>query len=141
MGVSQHAGAEMQHGPVKEDSWCVQCALRVRSNLHQADWPFNQDQDQGAPLPHPSGAASKSAVAEHSINLGHHIKLQDTTILSTKATYMDRMIREAIEIELHPNNVNRENGVHLSQARKPLMHTLKGRREHRVWHHQSPLGH
>jgi hypothetical protein len=43
----------------------------------------------------------KSAVAEHSINLGHRIKLQDTTVLCTKATCVDRMIREAIGIDMN----------------------------------------
>jgi hypothetical protein len=33
----------------------------------------------------------RSAVAELSINLGHHIKLQDTTVLYTKVTYMGWM--------------------------------------------------
>jgi hypothetical protein len=32
-------------------------------------------------LEHPD----KSAVAKHSINLGHHIQIQNTTILSTKS--------------------------------------------------------
>jgi hypothetical protein len=68
----------------------------------------------------------KSAVAEHSINLGRRIKLQDTSVLSTKATYMDRMIREDIKIVLHPYNMNREDGLRLSRARKPLIHTLRG---------------
>jgi hypothetical protein len=76
-------------------------------------------------LEHPD----KSAVAEHSINLGHHIQLQNTTILSTKPRYKDRIIREAIEIELHPNNMIREDGFCLSKSWKPLICSLKDRRK------------
>ncbi|PNF22070.1 hypothetical protein B7P43_G09300 [Cryptotermes secundus] len=57
-------------------------------------------------LEHPD----KSAVAEHRIDLGHRIQLQNTSILATKTRYMDRIIREAIEIELHHDNMNREGG-------------------------------
>jgi hypothetical protein len=84
-------------------------------------------------LQHPD----ESAVAEHSINLDHRIQLQDTTILSTKSRYMERMIREANEIELRPNNMNREDGLRLSRSWKPFIPSLKGCRKHPIQHFQS----
>jgi hypothetical protein len=50
-------------------------------------------------------------VAEHSISLGHRIQLQDNRILSTKSRYVDLKIAEVTEIELHPNNMKREDGI------------------------------
>jgi hypothetical protein len=40
---------------------------------------------------------------------------------------MDRIVREAIEIELHPYNIKREGGFSLSKSRKPLISSLNFR--------------
>jgi hypothetical protein len=64
-------------------------------------------------------------MAEHSINLGHHIQFLDASILAVKSRCMECIIREAIEIELHPDNMNREEGCPLSKSWKLLLQTLK----------------
>jgi hypothetical protein len=53
------------------------------------------------------------------------VVLTDTSILSTKSRYMDCMIREVTEIELHPKNMNKEDDLHLSRSWKILIHSLK----------------
>jgi hypothetical protein len=72
-------------------------------------------------LQHPD----KSAIYEHSIDQGHHIQFHNSSILAMKTRYMDRIVREAIKIELHPYNINREGGFCLSKSWKPLIGSLK----------------
>jgi hypothetical protein len=72
-------------------------------------------------LDHPE----KSVVAEHSVDLGHCIQFHNTSILASKTKYMDRIVREAVEIELHCNNMNKEVGFCLSKLYKPLICSLK----------------
>jgi hypothetical protein len=67
----------------------------------------------------------KSAVAENSFDQGHRIQFHSASILATKTRYMDRIIRKAIKIELHPYNINREGGFCLSKLWKPLIGSLK----------------
>jgi hypothetical protein len=58
----------------------------------------------------------KSAMAKYSINLVHCIQLQYTRILAMRFGCMECIIREAIEIKLHPHKINREEGFFLSKS-------------------------
>jgi hypothetical protein len=64
-------------------------------------------------------------VAEHSIKAGHNIDFNNITILGKVTGYMDRIVKEAIEIRLHPNNFNRDGGFNLSRAWQPVTHMLR----------------
>jgi hypothetical protein len=68
-------------------------------------------------------------MAEHSINLGHDIQFKDTRVLATVSRRIEYINREAIEIKLHPSNMNREEGFSLIKSWKPLLQALEGGRE------------
>jgi excinuclease UvrABC helicase subunit UvrB len=64
-------------------------------------------------------------VAEHSIEAGHNIDFNNIMILDKVTRYMDRIVKEAIEIRLHPNNFNRDGGFNFSRAWQPVTNMLK----------------
>jgi hypothetical protein len=60
------------------------------------------------------------------------IQLHDTRMLSTKSCHMNRLIVEAIKLELQLNSMNRKDGLKLSNSWKPLIQLLK-RKYHTSW--------
>jgi hypothetical protein len=65
-------------------------------------------------------------VAEHSINLGCCIQVQNTSKHPVQQNQIYGLYNlETVEIELHSNNINKENGFCLSKAWKPLICFLK----------------
>jgi hypothetical protein len=67
---------------------------------------------------------NKTAVADCSVDSGHHIQFYNISILTTKTRHMGWNVRVAIEIELHPNNINREIGFCPCNSWKPLIFSL-----------------
>jgi len=48
------------------------------------------------------------AMAEHVMDVGHGMKFIKACGLDRAAGYVDHMVREAVEIRLHPSNCNRD---------------------------------
>ena len=67
---------------------------------------------------------AKSALAEHSSKSKHLIHFDQTQILARDPYYSTRLIREALEIEKNPNNLNRDDGLKLSQSWAPIINKI-----------------
>jgi hypothetical protein len=65
----------------------------------------------------------KTEVAEHSINTGHQIDF-NVSVLDRASGYMDRLVKEVIQIRLKHKNFNKDNGFTLSRAWNPITNLL-----------------
>jgi hypothetical protein len=68
------------------------------------------------------------------------INFNGTSKLCTAARYMDRLVKEAIEIRLHPNNFNRDEGFSLSHTWRPVINMLKRSSGERMEKGQAEIG-
>jgi len=59
---------------------------------------------------------TQSALSEHNIETGHQILFDKTTTIATTTSYFPRKYRVAIEIQKHPDNLNRDNGYNISRV-------------------------
>ena len=86
-------------------------SIQTRLKEHNADITHNR--------------AKQSALAEHSVASKHHISLENAKVIINIEHYTMRRIREAIEIEKHPNNLNRDDGWKLSKSWAPIINRIK----------------
>jgi hypothetical protein len=57
--------------------------------------------------------------------MGHEIKFEEAHRLIRMNTYMDKIVKDAIEIQLHAKNFNKESGFILSCTWQPVTSLLK----------------
>ncbi|KAJ4443660.1 hypothetical protein ANN_05335 [Periplaneta americana] len=69
--------------------------------------------------------SNKSMVAQHSLEIGHKMDFDTTTVMDKALGYWDLVIKEDIEIQLDANNINRDGGLQLSIVWKPVVNMLR----------------
>lgn len=67
----------------------------------------------------------KLGLAEHACSSSHYICMEQAKLIHKEDHYLKRRIKEAIEIEKSSNNMNRDDGLKLSNTSKPLLNKIK----------------
>jgi hypothetical protein len=73
----------------------------------------------------PLGQPEKLAIAEHVPDIGNNMEFSNTRRLVTTNGYMDRLVTDATEIKLHPNNINKDSGFILSRAWQSMLEQIE----------------
>ena len=76
--------------------------------------------------------AKRPTLVEHAHNTRHHICIEKANILAKEGNHIKRKMRETLEIELHPNNINMEDGEKLGEVWNPLAYKLQTQRNENV---------
>ncbi|KAL9983560.1 hypothetical protein ACROYT_G005752 [Oculina patagonica] len=72
-----------------------------------------------------------SAVSEHTHNTGHYPLWNEVTFIDREPHWYTRRVKEAIQIRLHPNNINRDSGIEIPEAWMPKIKKHNTRRTER----------
>ena len=70
----------------------------------------------------------QSALLEHNIETGHQILFNKTITIANITLYFLTKCREAIQIQKHPNSLNRDNGYNLNKIWKTILPVIKTNR-------------
>jgi len=64
---------------------------------------------------------TQSALLKHNIEIGHQILFNKTITVANITSYFPKKFKEAIEIQKHPNNLNRDNGYNINKIWKTIL--------------------
>src|ERR1700690_3170682 len=67
------------------------------------------------------GRTKSSALAEHADKTKHHVCIEEAKVIARVDRYHHRKLREAIEIERRPINLNRDDGWKVSRNWIPAL--------------------
>ena len=62
-----------------------------------------------------------SAVSEHAHKTGHYPLWNEVKVIDRDPHWHTRMVKEAIHIRLHPDNINRDSGIEIPEAWMPTI--------------------
>ncbi|KAL9965123.1 hypothetical protein ACROYT_G028877 [Oculina patagonica] len=82
-----------------------------------------------------------SAVAEHTNNTGHYPLWNEVKFIDRDQHWYKRRVKEAIHIRLHPNNINRDNGIEIPEAWMPTIKKHNNKRTVRQRTAEGTTGH
>ncbi|KAL9961738.1 hypothetical protein ACROYT_G030742 [Oculina patagonica] len=69
-----------------------------------------------------------STVAGDTNNTGHYPLWNEVKFIDRDPHWYKRRVKEAIDIRLHPNNINRDNGIEIPEAWMPTIKKHNNRR-------------
>ena len=71
------------------------------------------------------GRINKYVLEEHSHSTSHHVCIEKYSLIAREDNYNKRRIRKTVEIEKMNNNLNKDDGLKLSNTWKPLINKIK----------------
>jgi len=87
----------------------------MRQGLHQRDWN-NKDRVKKHDRNIRHARTQTSAVSEHAHNSGHYPLWDEVKFIDRDPHWYTHRVKEAIHIRLHPNSINRNRGIEITEA-------------------------
>jgi len=73
-------------------------------------------------------ACTLTSISEHPYNTRHSLFWNEVKFIDREPPWYSRRVKEAVHIRLHPNDINRDNGIENSEAWMPTIKKHNNRR-------------